>query len=86
MKRKSLLQNGLWTDPGILTVFSVKVLRGDRKGLLKDLHSFVITQRTAERFFPKEDPIGKTFRVEEKYDMTVSAVIENPPPNASKAV
>src|SRR5258705_11449425 len=26
-EKKSLLQNGLWTDPGILTVFSVKVLR-----------------------------------------------------------
>ncbi len=81
---KSLLQKGLWTDPGILKIFSMKVVRGSDKDLLKDPNSFVITQRTAERFFPKEDPIGKTFKVDEKYEMTVSAVIENPSSTSSK--
>jgi putative ABC transport system permease protein len=81
---KSFLQKGLWTDPGILKVFSIKILKGSNEGLLKDPNSFIITQRTAEKFFQNEDPIGKTFKVDEKYEMTVSAVIENPPSSSSK--
>lgn len=83
-ENKSLLLKGLWTDPSIMKIFSFKVVKGRTKDLLKDPNSFVITKLTADKFFPGQDAVGKTFKIDEKYDMTVSAVIEETPSNASK--
>jgi ABC-type antimicrobial peptide transport system permease subunit len=83
-ENKSLLLKGLWTDPSIMEIFSFKVVKGSTTDLLKDPNSFVITQQTADKFFPGQDAVGKTFKIDEKYDMTVAAVIEKTPSNASK--
>jgi len=83
-KNKSIMLNGLWADPEILKIFSYQVLKGNSSDLLKDPNSFIITQQTAEKFFPNQDPIGKSFRINEKYTMSVSAVVENPRPNSSQ--
>jgi len=81
---KSMVLKGQWADPEILKIFSYRILKGDNNSLLKDPNSFVITQRTAEKFFPNEDPLGKSFKIDEKYTMAVSAVVENAQPNASQ--
>jgi len=43
----------------------------------------VLTESTAQKFFGKEDPIGKTFHftVDKEFDFTVGAIIKDLPPN-----
>ena len=77
---KSMIQNGYWADSEILDVFSMKVIAGDREKVLDDNHSIAITASVAREFFGNENPIGKVFKVQEKYDMRVTAVIEDPQP------
>jgi ABC-type antimicrobial peptide transport system permease subunit len=41
----------------------------------------VITEKTAKAFFGTEDPVGKTIRVDNKYDYAVTAVLKDLPNN-----
>lgn len=81
---KSMILKGQWADPQILKIFSYRILKGNSNDLLKDPNSFILTKQTADKFFPNEDPIGKSFKIDEKYTMTVSAIVENPRPNSSQ--
>ena len=50
-------------DPDIFEVFSFPLLKGDPATALKDPQSVVITEKIAEKYFPGEDPIGKTLSI-----------------------
>jgi putative ABC transport system permease protein len=82
-ENNSLMQRGMWADPQILKIFSIPVLQGKSDKLLIDPSSFVITQQTAEKFFPNQSPLGKEFKIDEKYSMIIAAVVANPPANSS---
>ncbi|MBS1506555.1 MAG: ABC transporter permease [Bacteroidetes bacterium] len=82
-ENNSVLQDAMWADPSMLKIFSVHVLQGNPANLLVDPNSFILTKKTADKFFPGQDAIGKSFTINEKYKMTVSAVVEDPLPNSS---
>ena len=48
---------------------------------LANPHSVVITQEIAAKYFGDEDPIGKTLSIDDRLDMTVTAVVRNPQTN-----
>jgi len=72
---------GTMADPDFLTMFDFPLLRGDRATALIQPTQMVITERTAKTFFGNEDPIGKTIRLDNKYDYAVSAVLKDLPNN-----
>ncbi len=55
----------LQADAAILDVFSFPLIKGDPATALEDPNYVVITDTMAERFFPGEDPIGKTISVQD---------------------
>jgi ABC-type antimicrobial peptide transport system permease subunit len=69
-------------DPSFFTMFTYRFIKGDPKSALTGKNSIVITQKTAEKFFGDEDPVGKTLRFNNKQDFTVSGVVQNPPHNS----
>ncbi len=71
------MQNILWADPQIIQVFSIKVLEGDPSKPVTNDNSIVLTKIAAERYFPGTSAVGKIFRLDEKYDLQVSAVVED---------
>ena len=50
-------------DPDIFEVFSFPLLKGDPATALLDPQSVVITENMAEKYFPGEDPMGKTLTI-----------------------
>ncbi len=71
--------NGITADPQIFKIFSFKEIIGNAQKALEEANSIVITQSFAERYFGKEDPIGKQLLVEGEFNLTVNAVIEDVP-------
>jgi hypothetical protein len=71
------------TDPSFLDVFSFPLIRGDRGTALDDPYSIVLSRRLAEKYFPDTDPIGRQLTIENQYEFTVTAVLEDPPDNSS---
>ncbi|MBA4850882.1 ABC transporter permease [Emticicia sp. BO119] len=78
----------LLTDHSFFDVFSYKLTKGDPKTALKEPYSIVLTESKAQKYFPNEDPIGKTLDFV-LYDSTgkgvpykVTGVIPDAPKNA----
>ncbi|MEO6977592.1 MAG: ABC transporter permease, partial [Mucilaginibacter sp.] len=81
---KSVFAKGKYTDPAILEMFSLDFLQGSAKAAFSQLHSLVITEATAKKFFGDEkNIIGKNIRVDNKQDYVVSAVVKDIPANST---
>lgn len=80
---KNIYELGLYADPDFMRMFSFKVLKGDTSKFLSDPTSIVITDVMAERFFGKNDPIGKTLKANNDKLYTVNGVVKSPPANST---
>ena len=69
-------------DPSFFHMFTYNVIEGNPGKALPNKNSVVITKKIARKFFGNEDPLGKTLRFNNRIDLIVSAVIENPPHNS----
>jgi hypothetical protein len=63
-------------------MFSLHILEGS-KNPLHDPYSIVLTTETADILFGKEDPIGKTIKLDNQTDLKVTAVVDKEPKNSS---
>jgi putative ABC transport system permease protein len=73
---------GLSTTKEFFNIFSFKILKKQKDSLLTDLNEIILTQKTAEKLFGKEDPLGKTVNFNIEQDYIISGIIENIPNNS----
>ncbi len=71
-------------DPGFLKIFSFPLLQGNAASALSNPHQVIITKSIAEKYFQKENPIGKSLVIDTHgnlsgNDYLITGVIENPP-------
>ena len=71
-----------FADSSFFQVFDYEFIQGNPKTCLDEINSVVITKSTAKKYFGDENPMGKTFRFEQKLDLKVTAVIEDVPHNS----
>jgi putative ABC transport system permease protein len=60
------------------TQFGFNILLGNSENPLSSTYDLVLTQSEAKRLFGDDNPIGKTITIYDKYNLTVTAVIEDP--------
>ncbi|PHN05285.1 ABC transporter permease [Flavilitoribacter nigricans] len=75
-----------FVDSSFLDVFSFEVLAGNRENPLDAPGSIVLRKTLADKYFPNENPIGKTLQVtlgDRQEAVEISAVVADPPPNSS---
>jgi len=82
---KAITEEVAYTDGDFFKMYSFKLLAGNRDKLLENPTDAVITPEIAEKYFGKEDPMGKsfTFDVDGKKPYVVAGIIEAPPANSS---
>lgn len=71
-----------WADAGMFDVFTFSFIAGDPETALNDPYSVVITRTTAEKYFGRENPLGKVIMADYMFDLTVTGVIEDLPSDA----
>lgn len=86
--RKFYEEGFMLADPSFLSVFSFPLLEGryagaNSKAALTRPQTVLLTERMAERYFGRENPIGKTIRYQNKLDFEVTGVLKNPPSNST---
>ncbi len=81
-KKVFIEKNVLAVDTTFFDVFNLKVLAGDAKKSLLNPTSLIITKNIAIKYFNSIDVIGKTLLLNNKYNMSVGAVIQNIPNNS----
>jgi putative ABC transport system permease protein len=62
-------------DPEFLDIFDLPFVAGDARRALREPRSVVLTQRTAERLFGADSPLGKTVSLANLVDATVTGVV-----------
>ena len=75
-------ERGLLADPTFFEMFSFPFILGEPKIALKDLHSLVLTEEMAKKFFRNTNPIGKTITINNRTDYKVTGVIGDVPANS----
>ena len=71
-----------FVDPSFLNMFSVSFIKGNSKTALSGVSSVVLTQKAAEKYFGKENPMGRTIRVDNSRDFMVTGIIKEFPHNS----
>ena len=80
---KSLYEKGLYADPAFLTIFQLQFVQGNAATAFSQLHSLVVTEKMANKFFGTSNVVGKTLKVDNKEDFVISGVIKDLPVNVS---
>ncbi len=73
----------LAVDPAFLRMFTFPLIQGDAKTALDQPHSIILTQKAAQKYFGKEDSLGKTLNVDNRHDFRITGVMKNIPRNST---
>ncbi|HEV8505168.1 MAG TPA: ABC transporter permease [Chitinophagaceae bacterium] len=76
--KKSYEDKGWFVESSFFKIFPLKLTRGDAGKALAAPSTIVISEEIAKKYFGKEDPVGKTMRVD-KIDYNVTAVMAKLP-------
>ncbi len=68
-------------DSTLFDIFTIKVLKGEVKSALLEPNKIILTERIANKYFGKEDPIGKTL-ISGSNTYEVTGVIQDIPTNS----
>lgn len=72
----------IFTDTLYFRTLGIEVLQGDPKWLAQSFNAF-LSQSKARELFGSESPVGKTFNMDKRFDVTVRGVYEDLPGNIS---
>lgn len=72
----------LIVDPEFFDIFSFTLKSGIKTEVLNELYSMVISQKMAEKYFGKEDPIGKIMVKNDGKQFYITGVLEKIPNNS----
>lgn len=80
---KRFLEGGLlFADPSFFDVFTFPLVKGDPATALAGPDSLVITESAARKYFGNEDPMGRTLRLLDRFDLKVTGVARDVPRNS----
>ncbi|GGB24317.1 ABC transporter permease [Puia dinghuensis] len=74
---------GIQIGSDFLKMFPFPLVQGNAGTVLKETYSIVLTQSTATALFGKEDPIGKTVRIDNRDNLKVTGILKDVPHNST---
>ena len=81
---KAIYERGFYADSSLLDILSIPLVQGSKDRLFSQLHSLVISEKMARKFFGEQkDIIGKTLKVDNKEEFVISGVIKDIPQNST---
>jgi putative ABC transport system permease protein len=76
--------SGTYAEPSIFNIFTLPFVQGNAQSAFTQLHSLVITEKTARKFFGDEkEIIGKTVSMDNKQDYVITGIVKNLPENST---
>ena len=78
-----LFKGNMLMDSSVFDVFDFNLMMGNKKTVLSDPFSVVLTQKTAKQIFGDKNPIGETISFNKTWDHTVTGVMADIPGNST---
>jgi len=69
----------IMADSSVFSVFTIPFIEGNPKQALHDPYTMVISETTAKKYFPNENPIGQTLVIENKDNYKITGVYQDMP-------
>ena len=76
-------KNFFFADSTLFEIFTIDFVEGNYKKALTEPNSIVITTRTAEKYFPGQNPIGKRIMLSDGMEFLVKGIVKPIPNNSS---
>ena len=73
---RALRLHAVAVDPEFLAIFALPFLAGEPLRALDNPRSVVLTRQTSQRLFGNDDPIGRSVRISNRIDVTVTGLID----------
>ncbi|WPU91091.1 ABC transporter permease [Mucilaginibacter sabulilitoris] len=80
---KAIREEGSYTDPEIFSMLKLSFVQGDESNVFRELHSVVINITMARKFFGDANPVGKTLKMNNEQEFTVTGVFNDLPKNST---
>lgn len=80
---KSITETGNYADPEIFSMLQLPFVKGSGTNAFQQLHSVVINETMAKKFFGDADPMGKALKINNEQDYIVTGVFKDLPKNAT---
>ncbi|MCP4152932.1 MAG: FtsX-like permease family protein [bacterium] len=74
-------KNMFYAESEFFKIFSFKFIEGNEHSL-DQIHTAVMTQSTAKKYFGSQSPVGKTIQLNKKTDYLITGVLEDVPSNS----
>ncbi len=71
--------NAFYAEPEIFKVFTIPLVQGNADKSLRDPFTLMLSEKTSKRYFGNDSPVGKTLRIGNTYDFTVTGVFRDLP-------
>jgi len=79
-------RNFIMADPSILEMLDIDLLSGKKEELLAHKSSLILSERVAQKYFPNENPVGKSLKIKLNLDdvlFNITGVYNNFPSHSS---
>lgn len=69
-------------DSTLPQIFSFNFIYGEPRNSLNRPNTIIVTEKTAQKYFGKENPLGKTIKMNNEQEFEITGVINNIPTNS----
>lgn len=73
-----------FTESEFFDIFNYPLLTGDKKTVLAEPNTAILTESTAKKLFGQENPINKTFKLDNRIDLRVTGILKDLPNNTDR--
>lgn len=80
---KVINEKGTYADNELFSMLQLPFKYGSADNAFKDLHSVVISETMSQKFFGAGNPVGKTLKVNNEQEFTVTGVFKDLPKNST---
>ena len=78
-----MIEDMYYADSTFFEFFDFNLIYGNPETALMSPNSIILTKKLANRFFGDINPMGYTIQINNKFDLTVTGVLEDVPANSS---
>jgi len=79
-KQRSFVENRIiFSDREILDIFTLPFAAGNPQTALIEPYTLIMSEKTASKYFGKENPIGKTILLNNKYEYQINGIFKEIP-------